>query len=122
MPICHARLLPNSREVRLLLLDSFNEPLLKARLPTNPAHPRAAITLLEGLALWTGHRLSVAVAVTANSTGLIEELLPQGPAWCSPLVELVPVEGFPRRRRVRRLDGLGDFHAVHQLRLPGLLA
>lgn len=122
MSICHARLLPNSREVRLLVLDPFNEPVLKARLPTHPSHPRAAITLLEGLALWAGHRLSVAVGVTANSTGLIEELLPQGPAWCSPLVELVPVDGPSRRRRVRRLDGLGDFGAVYQLHLPGLLA
>ena len=122
MSICHARLLPNSREVQLLVLDPYNEPLLKDRLPSNPAHPRAAITLLEGLALWAGHRLSVAVAVTANSTGLIEELLPQGPAWCSPLVELMPVDGPSRRRRVRRLDGLGDFQAVYQLRLPGLSA
>lgn len=122
MSICHARLMPNSREVRLLVLNAYNEPLLKARLPSNPAHPRAVITLLEGLALWAGHRLPVAIGVSANSSGLIEDLLPQGPVWCSPLVELVPVDWPRRPRRVRRLDGLGDFGDVHQLRLPGLLA
>jgi len=120
MSICHARLLPNAREVRLLVLNPYNEPLLKARLPSNPAHPRAAITLLEGLALWSGHPLSVAVGVTASSAGLIDVLLPQGPAWCSPLVELIPVDGPSRRRRAGRLDGLGDFRAVHRLRLPGM--
>lgn len=118
MSLSHVRLLPKGREVMLLGLDHGDEPVLKARLSSHPEHPRAMITLLEGLALWAGHRLPVAVAVGARSTGLIEALLPEGPAWCSPLVELVPVD-WPRRGRVRRLDGLGDFRELHQLHLPG---
>lgn len=101
----------------LLGLGWDEEPVLKARLPALPEHPRAAITVLEGLALWAGARLPVAVGVAARSAGSIEAILPQGVAWCSPLVDLHPVD-LSRARR-RRLDGLGDFRELHQLRLPG---
>ena len=119
MSLLQVRILPRGREVLILGLGWDEEPLLKARLPSLPEHPRALITVLEGLALWAGTRLPVAVGVAARSTGLIEQLLPQGAAWCSPLVDLHPVD-VPRRRR-RRLEGVGDFRAVHQLRLPGML-
>ena len=120
MSVCNVRLLPRGREVMLLGLGYQDEPVLKARLSARPEHPRAMITLLEGLALWAGHRLPVVVGVAASSTGSIEALLPDGPAWCSPLVELVPVDWPRQRRRVPRLDGLGDFRELRQLRLPGL--
>ena len=121
MSVCHVRLLPRGHQVLLLGLGYQDEPVLKARLSVRPEHPRAMITLLEGLALWAGHRLPVAVGVSANSTGSIEALLPEGPAWCSPLVELVPMDWPHRRRRTPRLDGLGDFRDLRQLRLPGLV-
>jgi hypothetical protein len=104
----------------LLGLGFRDEPVLKARLSSSPDHPRAMITLLEGLALWAGQRLPVVVGVSAYSAGSIDALLPQGPAWCSPLVELVAVDWPPRRARMRRLDGLGDFRDLRQLRLPGI--
>jgi len=116
MSLLQVRLLPRGREVLMLGLGWDGEVVLKARLPSTPEHPRAVITVLEGLALWAGARLPVALGVTARSSGSIEALLPQGPAWCSPLVDLHPVD-LPRARR-RRLDGLGDFRALRQLQLP----
>jgi hypothetical protein len=118
MSLVQVRLLPRGQEVLVLGLGWNEEPVLKARLPSTPEHPRAVITVLEGLALWAGARLPVALGVAGRSAGLIDALLPQGAAWCSPLVELHPVE-FPRARR-RRLDGLGDFSELRQLRLPGI--
>jgi hypothetical protein len=117
MSLLQVRLLPKGREVLILGLGWDEETVLKARLPALPEHPRAAITVLEGLALWAGARLPVAVGVAARSSGSIEALLPQGAAWCSPLVELHPVD-LPRAPR-RRLDGVGDFRELRQLRLPG---
>lgn len=119
MSVCHVRLLPRGPEVMLLGLGYQAEPVLKARLSVRPEHPRAMITLLEGLALWAGQRLPVVVGVAASSDGSIEALLPEGPAWCSPLVELVPVDWPRRRLRTPRLDGLGDFRDLRQLGLPG---
>jgi hypothetical protein len=118
MSLVQVRLLPKGREVLILGLGWNEEPLLKARLSSTPEHPRAVITVLEGLALWAGARLPVALGVAGRSGGLIEALLPQGTAWCSPLVDLHPVD-LPRARR-RRLDGVGDFRELRQLRLPGI--
>lgn len=117
MCLREVRLLPRGSQVLMMGLGPNEEVLLKARLSAMPAHPRAVISVLEGLALWGGRSLPVALGVTRYSSGSIEALLPQGSAWCSPLVDLLPVD-FPRARR-RRLDGVGDFRAMHQLRLPG---
>lgn len=38
----------------LLLVTSELDDVLKARLPLTPHHPRALLTLLEGLSLWSG--------------------------------------------------------------------
>jgi hypothetical protein len=51
----------------LLLVTSEAGDLLKARLPLSPGHPRALLTLLEGLALWRGQALRVAVSAGACS-------------------------------------------------------
>src|SRR5690606_40578800 len=51
-----------------LLLNSPNEgDLLKARLDPRPCHPRALLTMLEGLSLWSGEPLCVALHVDARS-------------------------------------------------------
>jgi len=41
-----------SRTSALLLIASEGNDLLKARFDTPPNHPRALLTLLEGLSLW----------------------------------------------------------------------
>jgi len=119
MSLREIRLLPRGSEVLMLGVGMLEETVLKARMPSSPGHPRAVIDVLEGLALWSGRRLPVVVGVTASSSRCIEDLLPAGPAWCSPLVELVPVDHPMRRRRPPRLDGVGDFRELLRLRVPG---
>jgi hypothetical protein len=43
---------PGSLTTRILVHDD-TIPLLKARLPHSPQHPRAALALAEALTLWT---------------------------------------------------------------------
>lgn len=119
MSLTELRLVPRGPELLILGLDWEHRPLLKARLPLEAGHPRAAITLLEGLALWSGRRLPVALAAAGPSTAWITALLPEGAAWCSPLVEIHAIA--PRRPRGPRLRGVADFHEAYQLRLPGVL-
>jgi hypothetical protein len=40
--------------LKLLVTSPEGDDLLKARLPHRPPHPRALLTLLEGVALWSG--------------------------------------------------------------------
>jgi hypothetical protein len=100
------------RELRLLVESEDQGDLVKARLPARPGHPRALLTMLEGLALWNGHRLRVVISADESAQvgcalGLFgDELWPMGSA----LVQFDPA--VPGRRR--RLRGLGDFRAVRR--------
>jgi hypothetical protein len=113
------RMVPSRGLLLMAGVAPDGETLLKARLSLSPSHPRAAITVLEGFALWAGRRLPVAVGVNARSSHFIEDLLPDGHSWTSPLVDLHVVE-HPRRRPRTRLDGVGDLREALQLRLPVL--
>lgn len=110
---------PRPDATRILVQDAAI-PLLKARLPDAPAHPRALETLAEGVALWCGRPLYVALGVAD------EEVLCVSPHWHAtvdvltrtPLVVIEPVIGPPRSPwRDVGLRGLGDFRDVRQLRL-----
>lgn len=92
-----------------LLVTSEQGDVLKAQFEPRPAHPRALLTLLEGLSLWRGHPpLVVALSVDDDclrwpgSTRFDDELWPGE----SPLVHFDIV---PRARRQVRLEGLGNF-------------
>ena len=100
------------QEAKLLITSPEQGDLLKARLDPRPRHPRALLTTLEGLSLWSGQPLSVALHV--------DERCPQ---WHGSLLfgdELWPAESqlvrFEIARRVRRhpLRGLGDFRALRR--------
>lgn len=117
MSLTALRLVPRQGLLLMVGTGFDEEVLLKARLSAHPAHPRALITVLEGLALWSGHSLPVAVGVNARSAYYIEDLLPDGPAWTSPMVDLHLVD-HPRPKRRTRLDGVGDLREAMQLRLP----
>lgn len=103
-----------TREVKLLVYDPQEGDLLKARLPPGAQHPRALLTLLEGLALWRGQPLRVVVSATSAGDGR--------PIWCGSGLfgdELWPAESplvrydlGGRARRPRRVVGLGDFRAL----------
>ena len=102
------------REVRVLVVDPEQGDLLKARLPLGAQHPRALLTLLEGLALWRGQPLRVAVSATSagdgrpcwSGSGLFGDELWPGES------QLVRYEVGARASRRGRLVGLGDFRSL----------
>ena len=49
-------------DLKLLVTDPLGEDLIKARLPRRPPHPRALVTLLEGVAMWSGEPLGVVIS------------------------------------------------------------
>lgn len=105
--------------VRLLMTDEENHEILKARLPLRPIHPRAATTLLEGLALWAGLPLSVALGADSRSGRASAEWLfgPDGWPQESALVRFDVIGDRPRRRRT--IPGVGDFRQLRLLHRDG---
>lgn len=98
-------------EMKLLVTNAQGDDLMKARLTPRPDHPRALLTLLEGMALWSGHPIRAAISVASpaeHSLGLghLDAVWPAESA----LVRL----DFAVPRRRRRISGLGNFQ---QLRL-----
>lgn len=113
---------PSSDATRILLQEP-QRTVLKARLPDAPQHPRALETLAEGVALWCGRPLYVALGVAA------EDALCVSPHWHAtvdaltrtPLVTIEPVIGAPRPPWRASARGLGDFRDVRRLRGRGSL-
>lgn len=97
--------------VRCLVTDSQNNEILKALLPSFPPHPRALLTTLEGLALWSDSPLSAAISAAPSLNRFCGEALFGGSLFPvdSALVRFHEVE--PARRR-RTLPGVGDFRQV----------
>jgi hypothetical protein len=103
-----------AREVRVLVVDPQQGDLLKARLPPVTQHPRALLTLLEGIALWRGQPLRVVVSATSaddgrpcwSGSGLFGDELWPGES------QLVRYEVVDRALRRRALVGLGDFRPL----------
>lgn len=108
-----AQLRTTSSEARLLCTSAEWGDVLKARLPLRPCHPRALLTLLEGVALWNGSPLSVVIAAEHGSPSWLESGLFGDELWPgeSQLVRY-EVGGHVRPKRLR---GLGDFR---ELRVP----
>ena len=48
--------------VRVLVITTDGDDILKAHLPVYPEHPRALLTVLEGLALWHGAPLCAVIS------------------------------------------------------------
>jgi hypothetical protein len=96
----------------MLLVTTETGDLLKAKLPLSPHHPRALLTLLEGLALWSGEPLSVVVSAPESSdwagSGLFgDELFPAES-------QLVQFRVGRRGCRGRRLRGVADFRSLRR--------
>jgi hypothetical protein len=109
---------PEPDRVRVLATTPRHD-ILKAVLgPARSAHPRAAATLLEGIALWHQRPLSVVLSADDSGDGFAMGL-------CDALglgrtlhyeVGVAITERRGRRRR-RDLRGLGDFRDLRQLAL-----
>jgi hypothetical protein len=88
-----------SREtLRLRVRNCLGDELLHARLPLPPDHPRALLSLLEGLALWVGEPLCAVI----SADDAAEPSLSPGDSW-TPTSALVRFELAPPRVAQRRL-------------------
>jgi hypothetical protein len=107
----------SSRRAKLLAIDREGNDLLKARLPSGPCHPRALLTLMEGLALWSGQPLCAAICVADDVGRSLDFDFFDGALWPpdSALVRFT-ITGPPQRRY--RLPGMGDFRDVRQVSAP----
>ena len=101
-------------DLKLLITDPMGNDHLKTLLPATPAHPRALLTLLEGLAFRSGHPLTAAVAA-ANRSGLsLDDTLFGGGVWPDESA-LVRFELGQDLHRPRRIRGPGDFRQLYLL-------
>jgi hypothetical protein len=106
---------PERDRTRVLVMSGLDEMMRAVLGPASQSHPRAAATLLEGLALWHQRALTVVLYVegTSSSSGL--ELC-DGLGFGYPSVHYeVGVAVREHRRRGARLGGLGDFRELREL-------
>lgn len=101
--------------VRLLVLSAEGDELVKAQLPHRADHPRALLVMLEGLALYSGKALCVAISADVSiepslGLGSFPDLGESWPA-ASALVSFHFVPPPPGRR----LAGVGDFRRLRRL-------
>lgn len=85
--------------------------ILKARLDLNPRHPRALLTFLEGLSLWSGKPICAVVSVAQDCPRSAFSRLFGDELWPGES-GLVRFELDNRARHPVRLRGVGDFRAV----------
>jgi hypothetical protein len=101
-------------ELKLLVTSPAGDDLIKARLPRQARHPRALLTLLEGVALWSGEPLYAVISAGAHPDAWLgceawtDELWPAE----SPLVHFDFASPLPRLRRPLR--GVGNFRDVRR--------
>jgi hypothetical protein len=111
---------PRAGQTRLLMMEGQDERMRAVLGPTTGAHPRAAETLLEGLALWHQQQLSVVVCADVwdgTSPLRLEDALGFGVRNVHFEVEVALRQ---RGRRARRLAALGNFGDLRQLCLQGV--
>lgn len=102
-----------------ILVTAGADELMRAVLPPprQVRHDRAALSLLEALALWLDRSPRVVVSADESdatySFGLTDEIgNPQRSVYYT-----VEVVQRPARRRGRRIAGVGDFRDLRQLTL-----
>jgi len=111
---------PRAGETRLLMMEGQDERMRAVLGPATGAHPRAAETLLEGLALWHQRALSVVLCaddLDGTSPLRLEDALGFGVRNVHFEVEVALRQ---RGRRPRRLSTLGSFADLRQLCLMGV--
>jgi hypothetical protein len=108
---------PEPDRVRILATTPTHDVLKAVLGPARAAHPRAAATLLEGLALWHQRPLSVVLSADGLDDGFALGLC-DALGFGQTLHYEVAIAGACRRARRRRdLRGVGDFRDLRQLAL-----
>ncbi len=105
------------------MMEGRDERMRAVLGPATRAHPRAAETLLEGLALWHHQALSVVLCADVGddtSALRLEDALGFGVRNVHFEVEVALREQGRRGRRPRRLATLGNFGDLRQLCLLGV--
>ena len=93
------------KELKLLVTSPDGDDLLKARLPVRPPHPRALLTLLEGVALWSGEPVLAVISAGAHREDWLRRVGRRAVAHREPARPLrlrdpaVPLPPHPRRPR-----------------------
>lgn len=104
-----------------MMMEGRDERMRAVLGPATGAHPRAAETLLEGLALWHQRALSVVLCADVwdgTSPLRLEDALGFGVRNVHFEVEVALRGG---RRRPRRISSLGSFADLRQLCLLGVM-
>jgi hypothetical protein len=101
-------------ELKLRVTSSQGDDLLKACLPSRPPHPRALLTLLEGVALWSGEPVVAVIFASAHRDDWLASEAWGDEFWPteSPLVHFDVAVRVPRTHP--RLAGVGDFREVRR--------
>lgn len=101
-------------DLKLLVTSPLGDDLIKARLPLRPPHPRALLTLLEGVALWSGEPLDAVISVGSRRDAWVDSQPWGDGLWPgeSPLVRFDFALSTPHTPR--RLRGVGDFRATRR--------
>jgi len=109
-------LAPEPTRVRMLVRGD-GQDLMKAVLGSaNDAHPRAAATLLEGLALWYQRPLGVVVCVDGRSDGHALGLF-DALGLGERTVHYEVGVAYHRPRRKRSMAGIRDFRDLRRIDL-----
>jgi hypothetical protein len=106
----------NAREASLLLEDEEQGDLMKARLPMPPRHPRALLTMLEGIALWRGQPMRVVLSAADGSMPWLGSGLFGDETWPGESQLVSFAVAAPGSRRL--LSGLGDFRTQRRRGAP----
>jgi hypothetical protein len=109
-------LAPQASHVRILMMGPEGEMMRAVLGPPSRMHPKAASTLLEGLALWQQQPLSVVLYVDGPDDGCAMGLydgLGLGDRTLHYEVGIVVRDGHRRRR----LGAVGNFRDLRQLTL-----
>lgn len=114
---------PLRHETRMLVMAGRHEIMRAILGPITASHPRAAATLLEGLALWHQQPLSVVLCaddqVSLSATQMYDDL-GFGVKTVHYEVEVACRDPQRRPRRGRRIAGFGNFGDLRQLCIEGV--
>jgi len=109
---------PEPERVRLLATTPTHDIMQAILGPTELAHPRAAATLLEGLALWHQQPLFVVLSADDSGNGCASSLydaLGYDRTLHYEVGLAIPEHVLHGRRQSRALRGIGNFRDMRDL-------